>query len=91
VTDDDADDGDSDEGVSLNKLRTNLPAFTFTEESHTQPLIRIRISDRNNKPSLYQLQRCLRHNSTASKPNSQRGSHLTGSVNSGSSDISNQG
>jgi hypothetical protein len=56
-----------------------------------QPRIRILISDRNNKPSLYDFQRCLWNNCTASKPNWQHGSHLTGSVNSGSCDISNEG
>ena len=44
--------GGGDRGVSLNKLRTNVSAFTFYEKSHMQPLIRIRISDRNNKPPL---------------------------------------
>jgi len=53
VTDDDDDDGGGGGGgISLNKLRTNVTAFTFDEKSHTQPLIRIRISDRNNKPTL---------------------------------------
>jgi hypothetical protein len=61
VTDNDDDNDDDDdgggagggEGVSLNKLRTNLSALTFNEKRHMQQLIRIRISQRNNKPSVY--------------------------------------